>query len=111
MAEARFGSDWSITCVNGVMQRVKNIEHNPGSTIVVEKEIFDSLIRIAEVASKLNNTTVPFKQIVLDVIPSGYQVSISSEIMPEVTAVGSSIVEALLHALNETDAKRLRLIE
>ena len=111
MADTKFGSDWSITHLNAVMRRVQNLEHSTGATVVIEKEIFDQLVKITELASKLNNTTVPFKQIVIDKMPDGYLASIKTEIVSETTAEGSSIVEALLNALHQADRKILGHIE
>ena len=104
-----FEKNWSNVHTSAIMQRVQKNAPTE-DTIVVKKEIFNELVEIANVASKINSTWLPFDNIEIKKVGEGYEVSLQSKVIPKFSVEGRTIVEALSKALIEARYKTEQII-
>ena len=102
-----FEKNWVSVVTSARMHRVEKIEPS-ADTIIVRKEVFDDLVEIAHLASRLDR--LPFDNIGVRTVDEGYELSVESRLVSEFTVCGRTALEALLSALEEHKYKVEQLI-
>ena len=110
-----FSKNWFTILTDAMMHRIQKVDHNEANTIVVRKEVFDDLVKIGEVAARLNLRPhlPPQKPLrfCISTETGTYSTVIEMPGYIKAVATGRTLLESIKNAVFEYDNKLHALID
>jgi len=106
-----FSKKWGTILTDAMMHRVQKVDPNEANTIVVRKEVFDDLIKIVEVATRINLPPHNSQRFYTTTENGIYTTVVELPGYIKAVATGRTLIESIVNAVFEYNNKQSALWE